>query len=214
MSYDVDFRHKQALDPSALITIGTTLHAIQAAITDCRNAGVDYESDPGVILLARHLGVVCSERGADALLRRACMDRISELRRQPVLKTLAYRGVSHDEPAKRLFHAEGRRAMRRLADALGLDEGTFDIRSAKGGPAVSGEVTLHGTDIWVQLSLGIFGPDREVCFRKVCGRHDHLGDRNMWASVRELMEPERFACRIRRELHLPAPEGQAPRLVA
>ncbi len=33
MSYDVAFRYAQALDPSALITIGTTLHAIQAAIT-------------------------------------------------------------------------------------------------------------------------------------------------------------------------------------
>src|SRR3546814_7738569 len=55
--------------------------------------------------------------------------------------------------------------MRRLADALALDEGSFDIRSNKGGPAVSGEVTLHGEDVWVQLSLGLSGPDREVCFR-------------------------------------------------
>lgn len=214
MSYDVPFRHNQALDPSALVTVGTTLHAIRAAITDCRNAGVDYETDPAVILLIRHLGTVCDDRGASAQLQRECMTQIAELRRRPVLHTLAYRGVAHDEPAKRLFHSEGRCALLRLADALGLPDGSFDIRSNKGGPAVSGEVTLHGEDIWVQLSVGTFGPGREIVFRKVRGRSDHVGDRNMWASVRELMAPERFAARIRRELKLPAPEHETPRLVA
>lgn len=214
MSYDLAFRYSQALDPSALVMIGTTLHAIQAAITDCRNAGLDLESDPAVILLARHLGTVCEARTPDADLRRDCIARIADLRNRPVLKTLAYRGVAHDEPAKRLFHAEGRAALRRLADALAFDEGSFDIRSNKGGPAVSGEVTLHGEDLWVQLSLGRCGPGREVCFRKVRGRDDHVGDRNHWASIRELVEPDRFAARIRRELHLPTPQPIAPRLVA
>ena len=37
-----------------------------------------------------------------------------------MLKTLALRGVAYDEPAKRLFHSEGRAALRRLAEALGL----------------------------------------------------------------------------------------------
>lgn len=214
MSYDLAFRYQQALDPSALVTIGTTLHAIQAAITDCRNAGFGLESDPAVILLARHLGTVCGTRAPDADLRRDCIARIADLRNRPVLKTLAYRGVAHNEPAKRLFHSEGRAAMRRLADALALDEGSYDIRSNKGGPAVSGEVTLHGEDVWVQLSLGLFGPGREVCLRKVRGRDDHVGDRNLWASIRELVDPDRFAARIRRELRLPQPEPVAPRLVA
>ena len=214
MNYDVAFRHNQALDPSSLITIGTSLHAIQAAITDCRNAGVDFESDPAVILLVRHLASVCADRGADSDLRRDCMARIAELRNRPVLKTLALRGVAYDEPAKRLFHSEGRAAMRRLAEALGLETGAFDLRSNKAGPAVSGEITLHGETLWVQLSLGPFGPDREVCFRKVRDRHDHIGERNCWASVRELVEPDRFAARIRRELRLPEPTGLIPRLVA
>ncbi|MCF8707013.1 hypothetical protein [Rhizorhapis sp. SPR117] len=214
MSYDLAIRYQQALDPSALITIGTTLHAIRAAITDCRNAGIDFETDPAVILLARHLGVVCADRSPDADLRRNCMERIADLRSRPMLKTLAYRGVSYDDTAKRLFHSEGRTAMRRLADALALEIGTFDIRSNKGGPAVSGEVTLHGENLWVQLSLGLFGPDREVCFRKVRGRDDHVGDRNLWAPIRELVEPDRFAARIRRELRLPAPASVSPRLVA
>lgn len=214
MSYDVAFRYQQALDPSALSTILTALHGLTAAVTDCRNAGLDPECDPAVILLGRHLAGVCIARGEGAALRQACMARIADLRARPMLKTLAYRGVSHDVPAKRLFHAEGRAALRRLADALGLEADRFDIRSNKGGPAVSGEITLHGETIWVQLSLGLFGPGREVCFRKVTGRDDHLGDRNRWASVRELLEPDRFALRLARELRLTLPEALQPRLVA
>ena len=43
MPYDVAFRHQQALDPSALVTIGASLHAITRAIDDCRNAGIAFD---------------------------------------------------------------------------------------------------------------------------------------------------------------------------
>ena len=214
MSYDVTFRYSQALDPSALATIETSLHAIQAAITDCRNAGLPVETDPAVILLVRHLSQIGAQRTDDADLRRACVAQVEELRGRPMLKILAVRGVAYDAPAKRLFHAQGRTAMRHLAAALALEDGSFDIRSNKAGPAVSGDVTLHGESIWVQLSLGPFGPGREVCFRKVQDRHDHIGQRNYWASVRDLLEPEQFAMRIRQELRLSASAPDAPRLVA
>lgn len=214
MSYDVAFRHQQALDPSALITISTALHAIGAAIKDCRNAGKDIETDPAVILLARHLSDVCSDRPSSLELRRVCMDAIAEIRRHPVLKTLCYRGVSYDEAAKRQFHSEGSVAMRRLADALGLAEGSFEIRSNKGGIAVSGEITLHGEEVWVQLSLGLMGPNREVMYRRVRGRSDHVGDRNHYASIRDLLGPDRFAEQLRRHLHLSHGQAEAARLFA
>ncbi|PUE89118.1 hypothetical protein, partial [Xanthomonas hortorum] len=104
MTYDVAMRHQQALDPSALTTMAATLHAIGAAITDCRNAGKDPEIDAAVILLARHLGTVCERRPDDMALRRNCLDQIAEIRRHPVLRTLACRGVAYDEAAKRTFH--------------------------------------------------------------------------------------------------------------
>lgn len=214
MHYDVAMRHQQALDPSALTTIAATLHAIDAAITDCRNAGKASETDAAVILLARHLSTVCALAADDTSLRRACIDQVAEIRRHPVLRTLAYRGVSYDEAAKRAFHAEGRAAMRRLAEALELDDGSFDIRSNKGGPAVSGEITLHGEEVWVRLSLGCMGPDNEIAYRQVRGREDHCGDRNRWASINELLAPDRFAARLRRELKLSTPVGQPARLFA
>ncbi len=214
MQYDVAMRHQQALDPSALTTIAATLHAIGAAITDCRNAGKNTEADPAVILLARHLAKVCANEGDDPQLRRACMNQIAEIRRHPVLRTLAYRGVSYDEAAKRTFHTEGRTAMRRLADALGLEDGSYDVRSNKGGVAVSGEITLHGEELWVQLSLGGLGQDREILYRRVHGRTDHCGERNHWASINALLSPDRFADQLRRDLRIAPPATQAERLFA
>ena len=98
MSYDVAFRHQQALDPSALVSVATCLHALTAAIEDCRNAGKDAESDPAVLLLAQHLGSVASvDRPPAIQLRRGCMDQIAEIRRNPALLVLAHKGVSCGE---------------------------------------------------------------------------------------------------------------------
>lgn len=214
MSYDLAFRHQQALDPSALRTLPNALYALNAAFDDCRNAGRPQDSDPAIILLARHLGAVASEiEESDAELRRACMDAIADLRRKPALIPLAHKGVAYDERAKRLFHSDGRKALSALADALGLPDDGYDIRSDRGGIAVSGSVTLHGMSIYVQLSLDLRDRGREVMFRKVAGRQDHVGEHNNWASVEELVQPTRFAARIRRELHLP-PSDTAARLAA
>ena len=96
-SYDIAFRFQQALDPSALITLPTALHALNAAIADCRNAGRPHESDPAVILLARHLGDIASHiERPNVELRRACMDAIADLRRKPALIALAHKGVAYD----------------------------------------------------------------------------------------------------------------------
>jgi len=215
MSYDIAFRFQQALDPSALVTLPAALHALKAAIADCRNAGRPHDRDPAVILLARHLGTIASRiEHSDVELRRACMDAIADLRRKPALIALAHKGVAYDEQAKKLFHSDGRKALKRLAGALRLAEGSYDLRSNKGGIAVSGEVTLHGEEVYVQLSLGCMGRGREVMFRRVAGRKDYCGDRNHWADVAELIAPDTFAARIRRDLHLSQSDAAAALLVA
>lgn len=215
MSYDIAFRFQQALDPSALTTLPNCLHALNAAIEDCRNAGKPDGNDPAVTLLARHLGAIAAANAvSDTQLRRACLDSIAELKRKPALIALAHKGVAYDAPAKKLFHSDGRKALRRLADALGLAEDNYDIRSNQAGVAVSGEITLHGESIYVQLSLGCMGPGREVLFRRVTGRKDYCGERNHFASVHELLSTDRFAARIRRDLHLPDSDATPTRLVA
>ncbi len=214
MSYDIAFRFQQALDPSGLETLPACLHALITAIKDCRNAGKPDEADPAVILLARHLGAVAAGLGeSDTVLRRACMDRIADMRGKSALAVLAHKGVSYDEQAKKLFHSDGRKALKRLAEALSLADGSYDLRSNKGGIAVSGEIILHGEELYVQLGLGM-GTGREVMFRRVAGRKDYCGDRNHWAAIGELLEPDRFAARIRRDLHLTEPGTPPLRLVA
>ena len=215
MSYDVAFRFSQALDPSALMTLPACLHALTAAITDCRNAGKPQDSDPAVLLLARHLGAVAEGLGPSGMqLRRACIEAMADLKRRPALVALANKGVGYDAPAKKLFHSDGRKALKRLASALALAPGDYDLRSNPGGIAVSGEIVLHGAEIYVQLSLGCLGPGHEVMFRRVASRKDFIGDRNHWASVNELVQPDRLAARICRDLHLIAPATEPDRLFA
>jgi hypothetical protein len=215
MSYDIAARFQQALDPSALTTLPACLHALIAAIDDCRNAGKPQNVDPAVLLLARHLGRIAEDAGAPSMqLRRNCMNAVADLRRRPALIALANKGVSYDAPAKKLFHSDGRKALKRLAHVLGLSPDHYAVRSNQGGIAVSGEVILHADEVYVQLSLGCLVPGNEVVFRRVTSRTDHIGDRNHWASVNELVQPERFAARIRRDLHLSTPAAGPDRLFA
>ena len=214
MTYDTHFRHAQALDPSGLDTIGACLHAIQAAAKDCRNAGVPFEHDPAVVLLARHLGSIAVLAFPDGqALRGLCAEALAEIRRKPMLVVLARRGVAYDADAKRAFHAEARKAVRLLADALGLAAGSFDLRICAGGPAVAGEVILHADNLYVQVSVGSFG-GHDIMFRRCRDRSDYCGERNHWARIEELLDPASLAARIARELGLELPEAEAPRLVA
>lgn len=159
----------------------------------------------------RHLSQIGVQWTDDADLRRAFLAQVEKLRRRPMRKILMLRGIAYDASAKRLFPAEGRSAVRRLAAALALEDGSFDIRSNKAGPAVPGNVTLHGESIWVHLSIGLLGPGHEVCFRKVQDRRDPIGQRSYWASVRDLLAPEQLAARIRQDLRLPASATDAAR---
>ena len=214
MTYDIAFRFQQALDPSGLDSIAACLHAVEAAAKDCRNAGKSFEFDPAVALLCRHLGEVATAKAPDrGALRTLCADAIADLARKPVLATLALRGVGHDEAAKRLFHSEARKALRRLADALGLSAGRYDLRVCAGGPAVSGEVILHGEQLYVQVSLSGYGPN-QLLYRRVRDRQDYCGQRNHWATIRELLDPAGLAVKIAADLGIDVAPVAEPRLVA
>ena len=220
MNYDLDFRYRRALQPDALATIATATQAVVDAMQDARNAGIDPARDPATILLARHVGRIALGHAPDETfaedlpLRRQCLAKIDELKSKPALVALARRGIGYDPEAKRAFHREARSALRVAARHLGLEPDQYDLRSNFAGPAVSGEITLHGEEVWVQLSLSALGPDNEIVYRRVRGRSDHLGDRNRRASVRDLLAPDSFAARIRTELALTPPVAEPARLFA
>lgn len=214
MSYDLPFRHRQALDPSGLDSIGACLHALQAAAEDCRNAGVPFETDASVVLLAHHLGAVAARVHPDAsVLRAICAAEVSELDRQPVLALLARRGVAYDADAKRLFHSAARMALRTLALHLRLTPVDYDLRVNAGGIAVSGEVTLHANHLYVQVSIGSFC-GHEILYRSVRGRDDYCGGRNHFARIDAMLAPDRFAARIAADLGLEVPVRDQLVLVA
>jgi len=105
--------------------------------------------------------------------------------------------VAYDDNAKRLFHHHARRQLRFLADALGLAPGSFDLRSNRGGCAVSGEITMHGETIYVQACQPATGHDSGVLYRVCEGRKDYTGGRNNFASLDLLNDPGQLARTIR-----------------
>jgi hypothetical protein len=208
MNYDLAFRYARALQPDALVTIRSASDALIEAMRDARNAGYDVERDPAVILLGRHLGRIASgldpaaTYAGDASVREKCFAKIAELRVKPALVPLARRGVSYDPEAKRAFHREARAALAALARELGLVAGDFDLRVNAGGIAVSGEVTLHGEALYVQIGCGVMGPGREILYRSCKGRRDSYGGHNHFADIALAADPVRFATTLRRDLNL------------
>jgi|GEM_PF-6217772 len=73
---------------------------------------------------------------------------------------------------KRRFHRMGSTFLRQIARHLGLPKTSYEIRSNKGGPAVPGEITLHGENIYIQVH------ERSILFRRCYGRHDYTGNTN------------------------------------
>jgi hypothetical protein len=110
--------------------------------------------------------------------------------------------ASYDADRKRLFHSQARARLLELAAALGLEGGAYDLRSNQGGIAVSGEITLHGERLYVQVSQPATGSDTGILFRSCEGRRDYGGKsgRNHFASLDRLHQPEELARLIRRRV--------------
>jgi len=118
------------------------------------------------------------------------------------LQQIMSKPIGYDADRKAVFHREARRLMRQLVTALALPVDSFDIRSNKGGIAVSGEITLHGEFIYVQVSQSCFGDGCEVLFRRCNGRKDYCGEQSHFASADELSNPQCLAGVMRRTLRL------------
>ena len=72
------------------------------------------------------------------------------------------------------------------AKAMGLEKGEFDLRSNKGGIAVSGEVTLHSDNAYIQVSQSMGRAN--VLYRSCNGRKDYSGGQNQYVDVSKLLD--------------------------
>lgn len=79
---------------------------------------------------------------------------------------------------KAQFHRDARHFFKQLAAALDLVPGSYDIRSNKGGMAVSGEVTLHHERLYVWMQESCTGPGLILVCRSCKGRKDYTGGSN------------------------------------
>ena len=104
----------------------------------------------------------------------------------------------HGAVRKAKFHKMAKRQLKRLANSILLAPGSYDIRSNKGGIAVTGEITLHGHRLYVQVSQSCFGARGEILYRYCNGRTDYTGGPNNYAEIGELDNHEEFARKLRR----------------
>ena len=66
---------------------------------------------------------------------------------------------------KALFHRRGKALLHRMALDLGYSPGAFALRNNFGGIAVSGEITLHSDDLYVQFAKSTFGSSMDMLYR-------------------------------------------------
>ena len=118
---------------------------------------------------------------------------------KPKLLQILEHPIYHDHERKLAFHKEGKRLLRQVAKILPGND--YDLRSNLAGPAVSGEIILHGSSVYIQLSDGVFGRN-EVLYRRCTGKNDYVGEQNHFASAESLCEPTAFARHITQELGL------------
>ena len=109
-----------------------------------------------------------------------------------------YIDCAYNDAQKRSFHATAQSRLRALAIIeLQWEPSSFDIRSNKGGIAVSGEVTLHHDNVYVQVSQPYGGFDTGILIRTCNGRRDYTGGVNHFAPLSMLDDIPALATRVR-----------------
>jgi hypothetical protein len=82
--------------------------------------------------------------------------------------------------------------LRALAKKLALQKGDYDIRFNAGGPAVSGEATLHHKKFYLQFSWS------GCMFRTCQHQKDYTGGPNQWAyGFGHSLSEDELAARLR-----------------
>lgn len=113
------------------------------------------------------------------------------------LQQLKNKSFSYNEDLKDQLHRAGKKALKALAVKLELPTDAFEVRSNKGGIAVSGEVTLHTDKLYVQIFESFTGKGLQVMFRTCTGRKDYTGGTNNYATI-DQFESDAFVNQLKR----------------
>jgi len=110
-----------------------------------------------------------------------------------------------DADLKTSFRAATKSVLEDLVLALGLPDGTYDLRWNAGGVAVSGDWTVHTDAFHLIVSVGDVRPVR---YRTCTSRHDHTGGLNRWATAEQLCDVVTFAATLRAMVGSPPHEAR------
>ena len=108
-----------------------------------------------------------------------------------------YRRCAYDGEQKKQFHREARPRCARSQRSCGSRTSSFDLRSNRGGVAVSGEITLHHDRVYIQVCQPATGADSGILIRTCEGRRDYEGGRNHLAPLSLLDHPAELAEYVR-----------------
>jgi len=89
------------------------------------------------------------------------------------------------------------RAFTPAGDNAALSTRIVRSRSNPGGIAVSGEITLHHDDVYIQVCQPASGADSGILIRTCQGRRDYTGGRNHLAPLRLLDDAPALAAQVR-----------------
>lgn len=98
---------------------------------------------------------------------------------------------AYNMEAKKAFHRTAAKYLRRLAKAMALAKGEYDLRSNQGGIAVSGEVILHTDFFYIQVQQSVVGGSG-VLIRRCESRRDYTGGQNHFVERADLVHTQRM----------------------
>ena len=112
----------------------------------------------------------------------------------PALLDIAGNSVAGDPAAKRTFHYQARRALARLAEAIGLDPDDARINTVMGRDDDEGTTELRHADLSIRVVPRSFLPDSEITFNR-CRDGEHAGQVHR-APIAELLDASAFQRRL------------------
>lgn len=107
------------------------------------------------------------------------------------------KSCSYDEQQKKRFHTTARSRLKDLASELGLQPGSYDIRSNKAGIAVSGETTLRHERAYIQVGQFGLSSGHGILIRACKDRKDCTGGPNHFVALAMLDDVPALAAAVR-----------------
>ena len=200
MSISITDRRDDALIIQRFDKLSAVLTLLSSAVENAELDGVAPEADPAVCLIADRLGELAGvDNEKREQFEKSCRAHVAKRSEKPKLIQLLDQRIAGDADRKDAFLLESLRLLRELANVL---PGTaYLIKPNRGRPNLSGEVTLHGPDVYIRVTES-FAVGKEVLYRRPRSLIDNTGDKNFYAAAEMLYDPEAFAQRVVHDLDL------------